>query len=411
MLLNLKLTLTKKHQMKALTFTLALLFCFTVNAGPFEVFTTKQGLLNNSVNCIEQGDNFVWIGTNGGINRVITTNNKITSFSPRGTSVPVLSLKNDGAFIWVGLKGKGVYKMPKANYKFIGFRKDVLGDKSILNIEKKANLLIVTTPETVYSFDLNSTNYTSKPFVATSINHKINVGDKVITNYKNQISRYNPATQSYRAFNYRAKINQYISWNKDVLIASNNGLLLYKPNNDDIKFQKPTLELVAFKVNGLDTNQVLNAALPWDNYIFTYEFAFIELGEKEDITLHYTVQHNSEAPTELFVNATEPLILKELPYGDYTIKVTAKNKLGVVASNSLTYSFSIQNPMNDTILLVVFWSVCIVIFTVLVILLTRAKFKKDIRLLEDALLKKTNELNSIKNKNYRLVDEDEATIN
>lgn len=411
MLLNLKLTLTKKHQMKALTFTLALLFSFTVKAGPFQVFTTKQGLLNNNVNCIEQGDNFVWIGTNSGINRVITTNNKITSFSPRGTSVPVLSLKNDGAFIWVGLKGKGVYKMPKANYKFIGFRKDVLGDKSILNIEKEANILIVTTPQTVYSFDLNSAEYTSKPNVAKSFNKTIKVGDKVITNYKNQISRYNPTTQSYRAFNYKAKINQYISWNKDVLIASNNGLLLYKPNNDDIKFQKPTLELVAFKVNGLDTNQVLDAALPWDNYIFTYEFAFIELGEKEDITLHYTVQHNSEAPTELFVNAAKPLMLKELSFGDYTIEVTAKNKLGVVASNSLTYSFSIQNPMNDTILLVLFWSVCIVIFTVVVILLTRAKFKKDIRLLEDALLKKTNELNSIKNKNYRLVDEDEATIN
>lgn len=396
--------------MKAIIFTLTLLFSSTLIAGPFTIYSTKQGLLNNNVNCIEQGDNFVWIGTNSGINRIITDNDAIVKFSPRGTSVPVLSLKNDGDFIWVGLKGKGVYKMPKSNYKFIGFRKDILGDKDILSIDKEGNTLTVITATAEYSFDLKSNKYTSKASSTISAELEIKTGDKVIKNFKNQISRYNTVTKSYRSFNHKATVNDYLTWGDRLLIASSNGLLLYNEQADTIKFAKPFFKLNTFKINGADTNEVLDGSLPWDDYIFSYEFTFTELGEPENITLNYTLKHNNAKPIQLSSRAIDPLILKGLSHGDYTIEVKATNSLNVSSSNSLTYSFSIQNPMNDTILQVVFWGICILIFTIIVVLLTRLKFKKDIKLLENALLEKTNELNGLKNKNYGLVDEDEVAL-
>jgi hypothetical protein len=43
-------------------------------------------------------------------------------------------------------------------------------------------------------------------------------------------------------------------------------------------------------------------------------------------------------------------------------------------------------------------------------LIVKARFKKDIVVLEDALLEKTNKLNQIEKSKYGLVDEDEVTV-
>ena len=46
----------------------------------------------------------------------------------------------------------------------------------------------------------------------------------------------------------------------------------------------------------------------------------------------------------------------------------------------------------------------------IVILITKAKLKKDMRVLEDALLEKTNKLNQIEKSRYGLVDEDKVHV-
>ena len=110
---------------------------------PFTFYTSKSGLVHSDVHCVEQGEKFVWIGTSSGINRVLFKGTIPIQFSKRKTSVPVTALEDDGKVVWAGLKGKGVYQMLKENYKLIGFRKDVLGDKEIVNIKrvKKLNKL------------------------------------------------------------------------------------------------------------------------------------------------------------------------------------------------------------------------------------------------------------------------------
>jgi hypothetical protein len=48
------------------------------------------------------------------------------------------------------------------------------------------------------------------------------------------------------------------------------------------------------------------------------------------------------------------------------------------------------------------------LWTLIVVLLTRVKLKKDILILEDALLEKTNKLNQIEKGKYGLVEEDKV---
>ena len=104
------------------------------------------------------------------------------------------------------------------------------------------------------------------------------------------------------------------------------------------------------------------------------------------------------------------IVLKDLEYGSYQIKITAKNSLGIKANNELQYSFSIANPLKDSIWEYLFIIAIILIWTLLAIKFVAAKYKKDILVLEDALLEKTNRLNKIELGKYGLVEEEKVKI-
>ena len=95
------------------------LVSFCVSANPFTLYSSNSGLIHSDVRCIEQGEKYIWIGTNAGINRILFKGSVPVQFSKRGTSVPVTALEDDGEVIWAGLKSKGVYQMLKKNFKLI----------------------------------------------------------------------------------------------------------------------------------------------------------------------------------------------------------------------------------------------------------------------------------------------------
>ena len=55
--------------MRQLTF-LFFLVSLCVSANPFTVYTSNSGLIHSNVHCVEQGEKYIWIGTNAGINRI-----------------------------------------------------------------------------------------------------------------------------------------------------------------------------------------------------------------------------------------------------------------------------------------------------------------------------------------------------
>lgn len=392
---------------------LAILLSFvslTSFANPFTIYTSKNGMINSHVNCIEKGENFIWIGTNRGINRIVFEGNKPVKFSPRGTSVPVTALEDDGKVIWVGLKGKGVYMMPKENYKFIGFRKDVLGDQEVERIEKIEGGLKVFTPNKEYLFKFDSKTYQEKglkikPGIWTGFDI---AGKKLFKDKDGVLKRYNEPTKSSRFYEQNIKPKSFLMFNNGVLLASSTGLVFYDPSKDDIVFGDPKMSLSNFQLNGEDTiTDQLD--LNWDEYVFRYNFEFEELGNREDVTLNYSLT-GPEGEVIDSANGAKGIELKGLTHGDYKIAITAVNKKGIKSVNSLDYKFSIANPLKDSIWQYIIIGAIAGFWTVVVVFLTRSKFKKDIRVLEDALLEKTNKLNQIEKGKYGLVEEDKVDL-
>lgn len=377
-------------------------------AGAFTTYTTSNGLLNNSVNCIEQGANFIWVGTDRGINRIVFEGSKPVKFSPRGTSVPVLALEDDGDVIWVGLKGRGVYRMPKNNYKFLGFRKDVLGDKVILSIHKNGSKIEITTSEKKkYTFISGSEEY--KEETIEIVNNKIEFtgANKTVKLHDNALCRYNEPTKSYRSFAQKITPKQGISFKGGYLMATANGIVFYSPSLDTITFGEPSFSLDRFTLNNTDT-VATKLELGWDEYVFNYSFQFKELGDKENIKLTYQLTGSANG-TEV-VNAKQGIVLKDLEYGSYQLTISAENELGIKAKNELNYSFSIANPLKDSIWEYLFIAAVILLWTILIVILVKAKYKKNIRVLEDALLEKTNRLNKIELGKYGLVEEEKVQV-
>ena len=394
--------------MKILLSILLSLSIGTSFGGVFTTYSTSNGLLNNSVNCIEEGKQFIWIGTNRGINRIVFNGIKPVKISPRGTSAPVTCLEDDRDILWIGLKGRGVYRMPKKNYKFLGFRKDILGDKTIVSIKKnRTTVEIITTEKKKYTFDLGKVTYKAET-VALPINKiEFKRDDKTIVLKNGILSRYNQATKSYRNFEQKVSPSQGLNFKEGYLMATKKGLVYYAPKSDEIKFEEPSFALANFSLNGADTIAT-KLDLGWDEHVFNYNFNFTELGDKENIKLTYQLR-GTQSKTET-VDAKKGVLLKDLEYGSYQITITAENALGIKANNELTYSFSIANPLRDSIWEYLFIAAVVLIWTLIIIKIVASKYKKNILILEDALLEKTNRLNKIELGKYNLVEEEKVKV-
>ncbi len=380
-------------------------FSFIAAGSPFTIYNTKSGLIHSDVHCIVGGEKFIWIGTNAGINRVLFQGTKPIQFSKRETSVPVTALENDGDIMWAGLKGKGVYQMIKKNYKLIGFRKDVLGDKEIIKIKRVKKGLVVFTISQKFRFDFGKEKYSVVDYINSEYSPTIKIKDKILKINNGGLSRYNIDTKSFRAFKYFIEARDYLSWDNGILIAASKGLVFYNPENDSIRFGTSKLELLEFKLNSRDTNPI-ELDLDWGQHTLNYSFTFEELGSPGKISLSYTLK-NGDNLIENTVSALDGIELSDLEHGAYSLSVMAKNDIGIVSKNKLRFRFSIANPFVDSIWRYLIIILSIVVWTIIIALIIRAKFKKDMEILEVALLEKTNKLNQIERAKYGLVDEDE----
>jgi hypothetical protein len=195
---------------------------------------------------------------------------------------------------------------------------------------------------------------------------------------------------------------------KGVLLATSRGLVVYSPNDDVILFGPPKVELSAFELNRKDTFPV-DLNLNWGEHIFDFDFTFEELGPVSQISLVYTLKTKNKSFEEI-VSASNGIELSGLEYGTYDLEVIAKNDKGITSENALKYKFSIANPLKDSIWRYIMIMISLVLWTTIVFFITRVKFKKEIRILEDALLEKTNKLNQIEKSKYGLVDDNQVRI-
>ena len=239
--------------MKILTVILSFI-SLVLTANPFTIYTSKSGLVNTNVNCIEKGQDFICVGTNGGLNRISFKGEKPVKFSPRRTSRPVTALEDDGKVVWVGLKGKGVYMMPKKNYKFIGLRKDIIGSKNIKSISKIKNGLKVYTDDSLFTFNFKNKSFKVRANKWNSKSLVVKVGGKEVKESKEgSLVRYNEVTKSAKDFVTQIKSNMFLNFKGGLLIAFTSGFVFYNPLKDTIQFGEPTLQLLNFQLDGEDS--------------------------------------------------------------------------------------------------------------------------------------------------------------
>jgi len=121
------------------------LIVFSGLSQEFKLIKNQDQLLSRSINCIDAGDYALWIGSDKGINRVEVIGNTISEVTARQTTKPVLSLCNDGKFLWVGISEKGLYLFNKTTYTFVGKFKQKLGTANLELIRKEGDKLIIGT--------------------------------------------------------------------------------------------------------------------------------------------------------------------------------------------------------------------------------------------------------------------------
>lgn len=117
----------------------------------------QGGFLSSKLSCVNFDQYALWLGSDKGINRLELQGDSVIEVTERRTSKPVLALTNDGDFLWVGIKEKGLYLFNKKTYEFTGkFKKD-LGKEDLVLMEKVGKQLnIFTKSRRLFIVDLQA---------------------------------------------------------------------------------------------------------------------------------------------------------------------------------------------------------------------------------------------------------------
>lgn len=228
------------------------------------------------------------------------------------------------------------------------------------------------------------------------------VGGKSLLLVIPQLLRTNEATKSSKALTIHAKINQGLIFKNQLFLATSRGLGLYHPDKDPITFGDPTLSLASAKINGANLSN--GDQLPWDEYTLNLAFTFEEMGVDSNITLNYVLDGKE------FSVKGSTITIPELEHGQHNLTISAINDKGVKTVNETGLEFSIENPAIDRIINYIIIGAIILAYSLMLIFIIRKKFKKDIRVLEDALLEKTNRLNQLERGKYGLVEEEKVKL-
>ena len=142
---------------------------FRLDIDPFEIITSKNGLIDNNVTAIvsDEEGNF-YFGTNSGISQLNFEKgtNKNYGSNSNLPSLKITSLYlDDTKKLWVGTADKGFFVLDPSNGKVSNFAKQLNLDGDYINsigADKQGNLWISTTLSGVYKYDGDFTQYSTK---------------------------------------------------------------------------------------------------------------------------------------------------------------------------------------------------------------------------------------------------------
>ncbi len=365
----------------------------------FKTFTTANGLPTNSIKTLCLGkNNTIWIGTDGGgLSKY--ENNTFTNYN-MDDGLPhnyIHSLFEDSkGILWIGT-GAGVAKY--VNEKFHSYS----GAKGFCNnyvgsiAEDKYGHIWFGTDRCVVRYDgLDFKPLTIDDGLSSGViyllhsdnNGHIWVGtnngiDRISFDSYGQISAIKnyKSKQGFKGVecNSRAIFEDH---SNNLWIGTVKGLVKYNPTQDRTNVFEPithinNLKLFFDDVDWLNYSKELipwnnlpeNLSLDYNNNHLTFEFSAINLLLPEEV--HY--RFKLEPFDDKWYQSTEKTsaTYSNLPSGNYTFKVIARNEDGVWNQEPATYSFNISSPFWKK-----WWAILLFTLAIFYIIFKIASYKE-----------------------------------
>ena len=340
--------------------------------GQFKIFTTKNGLPSNNIRSIlEDNDGNIWIGTNGkGLSKYDYSNFKNYTKKDGLSHNYIHSLYQDKkGVIWIGT-GNGVNKYVDGKFtdysKSNGFCNPYI---SCITEDRFGNIWFGTDRCAVKYDGVDFTAITVDDGLASGIIYLIH-GDKkgnlwIGTNNGIDKVTFDSYGEIDRIKNYKSKQgfkgiecnNQaiYEDIKGNLWIGTVKGLIKYNPTKDKTNVFEPNININNLKlffedVNWLNYTKELTLwnnlpeelILPHNQNHLTFEFSAINLTFPEDIQYRFKL---TPFDKEWF-SATKKTstTYSNLPSGEYTFEVKARNEDGVWNQKPAIFSFKISAP-------------------------------------------------------------------
>lgn len=395
--------------------------------------TFNNALPNKKVNDIVFDGTHYWIASDIGVIQVNTISETPTLLNTRNTSVPVNTLVDAGNYVIVGLEDKGLYRMHKKDFTFEGLNRETIGRPTIESLISVSNFVYIKTNEGFYKRatngsiqQLSKTDFESilskekgvlnfrgdtlmlsgLPFLGYSSNNaqSLLVNDNFqLFEYNNKIFSYSFKTKQISQLALESKIENIKKIGEKYISVGESGIKTISIPWSEKASSDPKLKILSIRFNG-------EAFENGSDMGYTPEGIFKISLEASDLGLDREIKYgfSKDGKTWNWTNSSE-LLVKDISYEDETIKVAAKNIRGQ-ETPALEVKYSMASPAEDQMWNWIIGISAILIYTVFIVWLAIRKKNKDIAVLEEALLEKTNKLNQIEKSKYGLVDEKKVKI-
>lgn len=280
--------------------------------------TTENGLPHNNINFVyPDGNGGLWIGPkNSGICRIEDKSIEIHRITDTPTDVNDMTVDKEGR-LWLATLGKGL----------IQYHEDSLNVLDISNGLAR---------NFAYSIAGDSQ------------------GRLWVTHFPG-LSAIEPAKDRIRIYDYEQNLGvdfHQISRDpaQDLWLASNEGVIRYRPDKDVENKVAPLLNFTSIKVSDedFDLNKSLVLPFPYkDSYKFRFDFIGISFKNPKAVSYQYRLTRKGDKAEQEWADlgATTFREYDFLPDGDYLLEVRAANADGIYNQTPLSMGIVIAPPI------------------------------------------------------------------
>jgi len=328
---------------------------YTKDSRKLESFHLSNDINARRINCLEQDDVSVYVGTSNGlyiINKK-TKDFELLNSQVFGHNVINNLYKDKSGIIWVATLGQEII------YFENGVRRaKKISDKQTAQIEavgiahdKEGNVWVATATQGVVKlgeeniqFDKNSGLHSSSTYGVVCDKN----GFMWIT-HRDGLSKINPENYRVEIFNHKNGIGQDFSnaitvdQFENIWFGSNEGVLKYNPDLDKTNLIAPKVVFSQILLSDSIKHADSDWNLDYGDHKIQINFKGVTLNRADEVLYSYYLEGHDEDWGDYTSNKS--VSYNKLPSGEYTFKVTALNADDVGGEKISELKFTIDSPI------------------------------------------------------------------